>query len=260
MPFTLSHPIAVWPLWKLSQRRLDLPALAVGAAIPDITYFIALRPVGNIGHSIPGIFLEGIPSGLLLLLLGRYFLWQPTLAILPRNISSRLLPANTYKVFSSITRLFIIVLSVALGALSHIVWDSFTHKTGWGVQKIALLSELVFNQPIYKWLQYGGGLFGLLALLYLVSQALSKQAACHRHRHLSKLWQRTAWSVIALITIGTVLIAIFPWESSAIAPTYTASQPSVLIVCGIIGLVSGSFLGLCFYAAIFWTFRTFQNR
>lgn len=243
MPFTLAHPIATLPLWKVSNRRLDLPALFVGSTIPDITYFIALRPVPNIGHSITGIFIEGVPSAIVLLLISRYLLWQPVLALLPSTIAHRLPPSHRYS-FLPIHRLFNIVLSIALGALTHIVWDNFTHSYGWGVKRFSVLSTEVAQLPIYKWLQYGGGIIGLILLLLWLGSVLSQQSPQDQPpKTLSHKGKSLAWAFI-----GTVL-SLIVYSAVSAAPSYT---PTVTIVCAVIGLISGLFLGLCLYAAIFW--------
>ncbi len=42
MPFTLAHPIAAYPLWQLSQKRLNLLGLMVGTIVPDLGDFLGL--------------------------------------------------------------------------------------------------------------------------------------------------------------------------------------------------------------------------
>jgi Domain of unknown function (DUF4184) len=54
MPFTLAHPIAAYPLWQLSRKRLNLLGLMVGTIVPDLAYFLALRPIESFGHTLPG--------------------------------------------------------------------------------------------------------------------------------------------------------------------------------------------------------------
>ncbi|MEM9089616.1 MAG: DUF4184 family protein [Cyanobacteria bacterium P01_F01_bin.53] len=242
MPFTLAHPIATLPLWHASHKRLDLPALIVGSTIPDIAFYIALHPVVNVGHSLSGIFTEGIPSALLLLFLGRYLLWRPVLALLPNNIAHRL-PVHCPYQFLPINRLLVIILSVALGALTHIIWDNFTHDYGWAVKQFSFLSAEVANLPIYKCLQYGGGLVGFTLVVALLYATLRKQTPQYTQQQLSDRGKGLAWSFITAIFGLTIYAAIAQTSKKAL---------SNIVVNTIVGSISGLFLGLCLYAAIFW--------
>jgi len=250
MPFTLAHPIAVLPVWQLTQRKLDLPALMMGAMMPDVSYFLALQTVPNIGHSMAGIFLEGIPSGLMLLLLGRYLLWPPVLSLLPEYVSDRTASA-TYS-FLPLSRFFNIVLSLAIGALTHIFWDSFTHKNGWAVQHISWLSSELLGLSIYKWLQYGGGVVGLCLLALVAFNTLQNREPHHRYRALSG-----KQSVVAAVLISVV--------ASEVTLQAISAEPAIaglndIVVRFVIGSVSGTFLGLCLYAVLFWLISTVSRR
>lgn len=79
-----------------------------------------------------------------------------------------------YKLFNQEIRLnnfrdyLIFGYSSLVGMTSHIVWDSFTHETGYFVDKIRLLSKFIFNIPIYKILQHGSTLIGFVLILLFV--------------------------------------------------------------------------------------------
>lgn len=164
MPFTIAHSIAAAPIWLLSKRKLDLLALMIGTIIPDLQYFIALKPVRAIGHSLPGVFIEGVPCSLVLLLVFHYVLKYPLLALFPSQIADRLPPIRRFSLFP-LSQLFIIIASIAIGGISHIIWDDFTHSTGWFVVRFPLLQSKIFSLSLYKLLQYGSGIFGLCGLL-----------------------------------------------------------------------------------------------
>lgn len=259
MPFTLAHPVATLPLWKLSKRRLDLPALAVGATIPDISYFVALQPMPNIGHSLIGIVLEGLPSGFVLLLIGRYWLWQPVRSLLPGAIATRV-PIHCPYDFLPLPRLVNLALSIAIGALTHIVWDNFTHAYGWGVQRFSGLSATIAGLPIYKALQYGCGLLGFAILLLLLTQFVAKQPRQYRPSQLSRSWKRMGWGAIATINALTIATAILvESQQNLSSASLSSASLSSTIVRGIIGSVSGLFLGLCLYALTFWIHKIFRR-
>jgi Domain of unknown function (DUF4184) len=89
MPFTLAHPIAALPLWLGSQKRLNLMGLMVGTIVPDLAYFLALRPIESFGHTVLGALTQGLLEGLILFGIVQYGLMRPLLAIAPQVIAQR---------------------------------------------------------------------------------------------------------------------------------------------------------------------------
>ena len=134
MPFPLAHPAVVLPLRRWCPRALSFPALVVGSISPDLGYCFGALNVHEFSHRWLGIFGFCLPAGLLLLWLF-YRLRLPALAILPgryQHVLSPLCrrPAGPFPV---------IVLSVLIGAATHVIGDSFTHKEGWFVQRLQVL-------------------------------------------------------------------------------------------------------------------------
>jgi hypothetical protein len=64
----------------------------------------------------------------------------------------------------------VVIISILLGALSHLIWDSFTHEHGYFIQSIPFLSkkiELFGNKIlIFKILQHSSTLIGGLVIAY----------------------------------------------------------------------------------------------
>ncbi len=56
-------------------------------------------------------------------------------------------------------------LAVVLGALTHLVWDSFTHAGRWGVEVVPWLHTEHLGLPGYTWAQFASGLLGLAVLV-----------------------------------------------------------------------------------------------
>jgi len=238
MSFTVSHAIAAFPLWVLSKKKLDLPALAVGAMIPDVTFFLHLRPVGNIGHSMWGVLVEGIPMSLILLLIFSTLMLSPLRALIP-SVFGRLLP-QSYSMIG-VTRLAIIIVSITLGATSHILWDGFTHKDSYFVELWPILNTQLLGLPIYKTLQYGGAVGGLLAIALLVVLSL-RNAPKYTGPRLSPTASKLAWALIVAVTILIAVLAVMKASSPS---------PYLLILQTVIGIVSGSWLGIFVYSVAY---------
>jgi Domain of unknown function (DUF4184) len=163
MPFTLAHPIAILPLWLVSRKQLNLLALMVGTIVPDLAYFLALRPIESFSHTLLGALTQGLLEGLILFGIVRYGLMRPLLTIVPQTIAQRCQNSRRYNRVN-LASLTILVISIWLGAISHIVWDSFTHPTGGAVQHLLWLQSPIGRLPLYKLLQYGSGLLGIAGL------------------------------------------------------------------------------------------------
>jgi Domain of unknown function (DUF4184) len=251
MPFTISHTIAAAPIWMLSKRKLDLLALAIGTMIPDLQYFIYLKPVRSIGHSLPGVFIEGLPYSLVLLLVFNWVFKYPLLALAPSPVADRIPPIKRFSLFP-LSKFIIILVSIAIGGISHILWDDFTHSTGWFVLRFPLLQSKIGSLPLYKLLQYGSGIFGLFALsIWFVVWFLKTQPR-QQQKTLAVRWKLLASSLILLASCILAAIAV---------KLHLAEDGSFsgIVVRAVIGAISGLFLGCCFYSAAFWNFKGFQQ-
>ena len=130
MPYTLAHPAAILPIYRWAAPYTSITALAIGSMAPDFVYFVPLPVTGAQSHSLPGIFWFCLPSGFLLWLLLHFFLKPPMLAFLPPGMGTRLaaLLANNKRMRGfNWQSAGVLALSLGLGALTHIVWDAFTH-------------------------------------------------------------------------------------------------------------------------------------
>jgi hypothetical protein len=166
VPFTLSHAAAAWPFRR---TRLEFSALVTGCFAPDFAYFMFLKPHGAYGHTVPGIFVFDLPVSLVVLWLFHAYVKQPATVFLPRTVRSRMNTCDEAFAFWPLSRLANIVLSILVGACTHIAWDSFTHDTFWPFRHLSILRKIVHvpvfgDLGVYKLLQYGSTLFGLVFL------------------------------------------------------------------------------------------------
>jgi hypothetical protein len=164
MPFTLSHAAAAWPFRR---TRLVFSALIVGCFVPDIPYFLLLRAHGFNGHTLSGLFTFDLPAGLLALWLFHRYGKQVSLIYLPAGFRRRL----KFVPFSFLppARLALIAASILMGAATHILWDSFTHKFywsygHWSFLRVTVPFPVVHQLEMYKLLQYVSTVFGIVFL------------------------------------------------------------------------------------------------
>jgi len=154
MPFTISHAAAVLPL---RQTRLPLAALMIGSMAPDFAYFLPWEPDRMETHSIAGLFWFCWPVGLLVWLLYIHLLEEPTIALLPPNWRAGITRSER----SWAPRALLLAsVAVIIGAITHDVWDAFTHGR----------SPVVDRYPVFHSVVYVFGTrFRLFYLLQIVS-------------------------------------------------------------------------------------------
>ena len=177
MPFTLSHPAAVLPLRKYGV----LSALVIGSMMPDVMYFLPFIPMHqSYGHTLPGLFFFCLPGGLLLLWLFHSLLKKPLISLFPSSQQEKLLAASDHFHFGPGKRFTEIAASIFVGAVTHVVWDSFTHSNGWGTLTIPVLRTQVTEIP--------GFIFMLAEILQFVSSIVGALVLLLAYRH----WLRRA--------------------------------------------------------------------
>ena len=140
MPFPLAHPAAILPLRRYCQRYLSFPALIIGSLSPDVGYFSGHFRLGEFSHRLlPGSFGFCLPVGLLLVLVF-YLVRSPVVSILPARYRPAFLPLCQRPVGSP----FVIVVSLLIGAWTHLLLDSITHPDGWLVEHLPVLLVIGF--------------------------------------------------------------------------------------------------------------------
>jgi len=242
MPFTFSHPAAVLPL---ARYKLRLSGLVIGSMIPDLVYFLGLMPLRDFTHSIPGLLLYCIPAGLAAVWLFQSYLRAPLAAILQEygeliNGSGRklsLFPAGP---------LGILVLSIFIGAATHVLLDGFTHEDGWALQYFPFLGgtvlDLGFDRvSLTRVLHHSGSLLGGAYIFFWARRRLrfaerTGQTAAWAYRgNLNSLWLRIP------LALSAILGYMFAWSQSGLVESY--HELRIFMVQGLFAW--GTFI-LCF--------------
>jgi hypothetical protein len=162
MPFTLAHAAAALPLAKI--RALPLPALVVGTMIPDLPMFLRAGPSYATTHAPMTAIPVGVPLGLIALLLFQSAK-APAIALFPASVRTRLARHARPRWLRVDGDTAVQAAALALGIVTHVVWDAFTHENGWGTSFAGLATPWLqvgtFSLPGYKVLQHLSSLVGL---------------------------------------------------------------------------------------------------
>ncbi|NUT90662.1 MAG: DUF4184 family protein [Saccharothrix sp.] len=232
MPFTVSHVAAVVPL---ARRPLVPSALVIGSMAPDLPYFVAIRPWGGeLTHTWWGIALVDVPITLIALFLYRTLLHEPVMALAPHAVRSKAagLPAPRFSAA--------MLLSALIGALTHVLWDGFTHSDGWALHFLPALShDVVPGLGAYKVAQWSSGLFGVLVLLWWCRRELSRAPEHPVPAHCAPP-ARPALARAGIAAFALVFTAV----------VIDGPAPEDYLVDGVIAVLSGFALGLALYGAL----------
>lgn len=183
MPFTLSHAAAVLPAVRRdgTGRGPLLPAVLVaGSFAPDMTYYAAnILPGGMEFGAVTHAF-SGVVTVDVLISWALVGLWlivrEPLLALLPRGRQGR--PAALLRCGAPRARARPVTavrwyVSAVLGALTHVVWDAFTHHGRWGTRLLPAIGRgRVAGMPLFSWLQYGSSVAGAVVIAVFAVRAL----------------------------------------------------------------------------------------
>ncbi|MER5504399.1 DUF4184 family protein [Streptomyces sp. NPDC002766] len=260
MPFTLSHAAAVLPVVRgdgSGRGRLVPAVLVAGSFSPDMTYFAAsavpgAMDFGGFTHSFAGVFTVDVVVAWVLV--GLWLLVrEPLVALLPRGLQAR--PAVLLRCGVPRSRVAAGVAvrwyaSAALGALTHVVWDAFTHADRWGMRWFPVLGTEIAGSPLYWYLQYGGsvlaavviGVWGVRALRRVRVDVLGPAGSSVPVLAGRDRWW--AWGVIAgcAVAAGARRATVWWGEWGARA------RPWELIPTLCFGVGAGLVLGVLLYA------------
>ncbi|MEU6345447.1 DUF4184 family protein [Streptomyces sp. NPDC046977] len=185
MPFTISHALAVLPGLRQDGRGtprgrgpLVAAALVAGSFAPDVPYFADSLVSGVYGY---GTFTHA-PLGLVTadpliaaaLAGGWVLLREPVVALLPGRWRHRawVLTGCGDRRRPTVRSAAAFWVSAAAGAVTHVVWDAFTHHDRWGVRLLPVLDQQVHGTPLHKYAQYGTSAVALVLLARYAIRAL----------------------------------------------------------------------------------------
>ncbi|MET8137409.1 DUF4184 family protein [Streptomyces sp. NPDC006290] len=184
MPFTLSHAAAVLPAVRgdgSGRGRLIPAVLVAGSFAPDMTYYAAsvvpgAMEFGTFTHSFAGVFTVDVLIAWTLV--GAWLaLREPLVALMPtarQGRTARLLRCGAAREPVRAPVILWWYVSAALGALTHVVWDAFTHHDRWGVRLFPVLGRNLAGSPLYWYVQYGSSAVAAVVIVAFVVLALRR--------------------------------------------------------------------------------------
>ena len=225
MPFTPSHAVVALPFLR---TPLIPAAIAVGAMAPDLPLFVrAVVPSYARTHDFVWLPLTVLVA-LTLLLLWRLVFRPATRELTPSwladrlpiewNAGAALALRETFAISGSPRRaswrgILLLVVSLAFGVATHILWDLFTHEGRVGTELLPVLNEFWGPLTGYKWLQHGSSVIGMLILAVFGAMWLRHRPVVVVERVLPA-WVRVTW----WLSPPALLLGAWLWGMLALGP------------------------------------------
>lgn len=223
MPFTLFHVAAVLPLLRNRKTRLSTTGLIIGSIAPDFEKFLRLGLHNGHSHTWASMLYFSGPVSLVLAFLFHGVVRDPLIAHLPRFLRQRLARfqhADWGRYFRRHSA--VVLLSIIIGAATHLIWDSFTHRRGQLVPYFPWLKAHLhigpFSPAVFVVLAVLTSTFGAGLLLRFVWRLPSTAVAAVPAGAIVRYWLLASGTALALLLVR-LLLADFALDNFEIAVT-----------------------------------------
>jgi Domain of unknown function (DUF4184) len=223
VPFTISHAAAVLPFTRLLARWRLLSATVIGSMVPDFrVFFTDLSRVET--HSAVALITFCLPVGMVTYWVFQGLVRTAVLEVLPEGPYARWRPLAAPANIHSIRQWLLAACGILVGALSHLLWDAFTHAGGRGVRMFPVLDDSIIeigwrHVPAMYALQDLGSLFGLAAVVAIIGYGLRRGNEKPVPGRLVAAPERVKWMLAFAITFATFTVAFYFWSRWGVRPT-----------------------------------------
>jgi Domain of unknown function (DUF4184) len=254
MAFTISHTAVVLPFSRPLARWRLLSATVIGSMVPDFGLFMPLRPARFETHSLPGLFIFCLPVGLATYWIFQRLMKIPLVELLPDGAYSRWRDSEAPAEFANLRQWIMAACGVLAGAVTHLVWDAFTHEGARGVRMMPALDDLMVGIGGHhlggaRLLQDASSLVGLVVVVAILAYGLrpgrgvASAAAPRRLR----AGERRAWIAAYMLSAAALTGAFFLMrrpESAAHSAALPVGGAAIAVLRGVAAALLIVSLGL----------------
>lgn len=176
MPLTFCHPAIILPLKKLKSNWFSMTGLIIGSMSPDLEYFSRMEIVATHSHLFWGVLYFDLPIALIYCFVFHIFVRNILINHLPIFFKERFAQFLNFDwIYYFKKHWIIVILSIIIGAYSHLFLDAFTHEWGYFAKLITTLEETWFQIPFnnfevkgYKFLQHFSTFLGAVFIAFWI--------------------------------------------------------------------------------------------
>jgi hypothetical protein len=243
MPFTISHTAVVLPFSRLLMRWRALSATVIGAMVPDFrVFFPGVDRVET--HSALALITFCLPVGLITYWVFERLIKTPIVQILPDGPYARWLPYAAEGDVRSLRQWLVAALGVLAGAMTHLIWDGFTHDGGRGVRMFPALDDSIIeigrrHIPAIYVLQDLGSVIGLAVVFAIVCYALRAGRQPRVPNRLLAPSERIAWILMYFAAAIAFSAGVYFWVRIGQAPLHSiVGRASDVAIASLRGLAA----------------------
>jgi len=231
-----------------------LSALIIGSMTPDIAFLLPIGVSRAESHSIAGLFWCDLPLGWACYVVYHLLMKRPMIHLLPAHAYARLRRFAVNDWVHSNRSLLPVLVSGFTGAVTHLIWDSFTHRGSWGVENFAFLRTHLFTGGgfwiyLYVALQWISSLIGLGLLAWWGARWVRRTPLpADADAGDPRRWRWPVFAALAAVTLGAAVGYAWP----DYYPELRISAQELLIRL-LLGAVSGFGAALFVFCAV-WNF------
>ncbi|HMD72438.1 MAG TPA: DUF4184 family protein [Steroidobacteraceae bacterium] len=219
MPFTISHPAAVLPFARLLGRWRVLSALVIGSMVPDFGYLMPWRLPRFETHSAAALLSFSLPIGLTAYWIFQRLLKTPLREVLPDGAYAASLPFAPIAAIGSLRQWIIASGGVLTGAVTHLIWDGFTHEGARGVRMLPGLDEWFVDVGGHelagpRFLEDLSSIAGLIVVGWVLWRLLRTRAPAELPPRRLQATQRRFWRAaygLTALAVGICDVLLMRW-------------------------------------------------
>jgi hypothetical protein len=196
MPLAPAHPAVVLPLQRLG---LPLSALVVGSVAPDVPVYLPVGVTYQTTHSGPGVAVD-VVIGVAVL-----WLWFALLRDAVVDLTPWLRTRAPAHARLERRAWLLAPPALAVGAATHVLWDSATHDWGFIVEELAFLRDHYGPATGYQWLQHLSTATGSVVVAAYCGRRLSRRAVVARPSAVSRSGPWLVPIPMAALAVGVAL-------------------------------------------------------
>lgn len=241
MPFTISHAAVVLPFSRLLARWRLLSAVVIGAMVPDFGLFFPWRVHRFETHSGTALLTFCLPVGMVTYWVFQYVVKTPMLEVLPDGPYARWRPFSSPADIQGLRQWILAACGVLAGAVTHLVWDAFTHENARGIRLIPWLEDPVVDIGTHRLagvqlLQDVSSLLGLVIVIGLVWYGLRRGREAPVPSRPLRPAERRAW--VGIYVAATVGLSAAWWLWARWGPPGHTMRAVVIAIPGINGITA----------------------
>ena len=211
--------------------------------VPDFRVFFPGLPRVET-HSATALLTFCLPVGMITYWVFQFLIKAPIVEVLPSGPYARWQPVSGIANIRSGKQWLLAAGGILGGALSHLIWDAFTHDGGRGVRLFPVLDDSIIDfgsrhVPAIYVMQDLGSIFGLAAVLAMVCYGFRRgsQPAVHDRRVASR--ERFAWLLAYALTGIAFTAAFCIWATYGQPPMHSiVARASTVAVASLRGLAA----------------------